>query len=239
MVELTEQLIEAYCNNQLSTDENLAFEVELKSNKDLQKEVREMLITLGAFKDARAEKLKERLSNIGTDNVRKLNPVSWIRYAAAIVLIAAAGYFIFDQINSISPKDIYISYLEPYPNIIDPGTRGDVGTESIEALHLYEQGNYEEALSSFDNYLHLNPQDIETRFYYGVTALMNNEFEIAERELQTVANSNSRLVNQATWYLALVRINTNQIDKAKENLNTLVEGQSSYAQRAGEIMKKL
>ena len=239
-MEHTEQLIEAYCNNQLSPEEIQEFEVELKSNKDLQKEVREMLITLGAFKDIKAKKLRERLTSIEKRKVRQLNPViTWIRYAAAIVLIAVAGYFVFDQINETSPQNIYLSYMEPYPNVIDPGTRGDVGTQSIEALKLYDQGDYEGALSSFDEYLNLNPEDIETRFYYGVTALMNNEFEIADKELQTVANSNSRLANQATWYLALTRINTDKIDLAKENLNTLIEGQSSYAQRAEEIMKKL
>jgi tetratricopeptide (TPR) repeat protein len=129
--------------------------------------------------------------------------------------------------------------MEPYPNVIDPGTRGDVGTQSIEALKLYEQGNYAAALKSFDEYLHLNPNDLESRFYYGISALMKEEFDIAERELQSVSNSDSRLSNQATWYLALARINTNKIGLAKENLNTLIEGQSSYAVKAGQIMKKL
>ena len=114
-----------------------------------------------------------------------------------------------------------------------------MGTQSIEALKLYDQGNYEEALNSFDEYLHLNPEDLESRFYYGISALMNNEFEIAEKELQSIANSDSRLSNQATWYLALSRINTDKIDLAKENLNSLIEGKSSYSKRAEEIMRKL
>lgn len=240
-MELTEQVIEAYCNNELSPEEIQEFEVELKSNKRLQMEVSDMLITLGSLKELRSEKLKTRLSNLESEaKVRQMKPRNmWIRWAAAIIILAVAGYFIIANLNQSSPQEIFLAYMEPYPNVIDPGTRGDVGTQSIEAFLLYEQGDFEAALTSFDEYLHLNPEDVEIRFYYGISALLTDENEIAEKELQTVADSDSRLENQATWYLALARIKLEKIDLARENLNSLIEGKSSYGPRAEKIMKKL
>jgi hypothetical protein len=54
-----------------------------------------------------------------------------------------------------------------------------------------------------------------------------------------LAKANSRFSNQATWYLALARIKTNKIDLAKESLNSLIEGQSSYSEKATEVLNQL
>ena len=128
--------------------------------------------------------------------------------------------------------------MEAYPNVIDPGTR-DVGTQSIEALKLYDEGDYEAAIVSFDDYLHVNPDDMEARFYYGISAMMSERPQIAEKELLTVAKGDSRLKNQARWYLSLNFIKEEKIDEARENLQLLIEGDSSYGKKAKELMRKL
>ena len=170
-MELTEHIIEAYCKEQLSIAELSEFERELKSNPDLQEEVREMLTTLSALEEIRSEALKQRLSLLeGEVKVRKLIPQpQWIRWAAAISIIAIAGYYIFEQYIKANPEEIYLAYFEPYPNVIDPGTRS--GEEvSVNGLRQYDAGDYKSAFYSLKEVTEKNPQDLELTFYYDISA---------------------------------------------------------------------
>ena len=240
MVELTDQIIEAYCNEQLTPEEVREFEIEMKSNVALQDEVRAMLTTLSALKEIRAEELLQRLSTLtSNDKVRKLNPpIQWIRWAAAILILAIVGYFIFEQLNKLTPEDIFLAYFEPYPNVIDPGTRGEDRVVSI-GLAQYEAAEYNSAFMSLKEVVENNPKDLESAFYFGMSALLIEQNKIAQDELDKVASSESKLAIQAKWYLSLLALKTNQIDLAKETLQEIIDGKSSYSVKASKIMKQI
>lgn len=233
-------MIEAYCSEQLTPEEVLEFETEMKSNLDLQDEVRAMLITLGALKEIRAEQISKRLSLLKVNNkVRKLNtPAVWIRWAAAILILAVSAYYFWGVLNKSTPEDIFLAYFEPYPNVIDPATRG--GDQLISAgFAQYEAGDYNSAFVSFKEIILDNPNDLNSSFYYGISAIMIEEYTIALDELDKVASGNSKLTVQAQWYLSLLALKTNQIDLAKETLQEIIDGNSSYSAKALEIMKKI
>ena len=72
---------------------------------------------------------------------------------AATLLLAAAAFFVFRSLNTVSPADLVALHYEPYPNVSNPITRSGEPQEvndELRGLLAYEGGRYDVALKYFD-----------------------------------------------------------------------------------------
>ena len=125
---------------------------------------------------------------------------------------------------------IYSSYFEPYPIQIN---RSTISSDSIilRAFQKYAAGAYQESQLYFDS---LDLKNSSTKLYYSNALLVNGQFEKALPILQDLAQSQI-YSSEGKWYLALVLIKLNQIEKAKLYLDALSNDNGTYTEKANAL----
>ncbi len=158
--------------------------------------------------------------------------------AAAVVMIIIGIYFlIFLQ----SPNDqLFTQYFEPYPNTI-PLYRSDRVVLPLQhAMVEYEIENYSEALSRLKTMISKDPNNVTAHFYAGICELKMNNTDQAIGHFQTVkSTSSSDFIEPANWYLALAFIKNNDLKKAKQILNSIVNNKCEYAHQSALLLDQL
>ena len=225
----------------LTSEEIASFEAHVKENKALAEELRlqeDLILGINHFFDKELkEKLKE--ANPSTSlKVFSLNQNQTIAVAASLVLLIVAGFFLFKP--SLSSEQLYLSYYQAYPNIVEPAERGQENIQ--DAYALYEKGDYAKAIEKFESQL-ANSQPTEKaplHFYMAISAMELNDLPLAEENLlKVLEGEKGRFTNPARWYLALLYLRNNNTEKAEEELKILQGSNSSYAQKATDLFEAL
>lgn len=164
---------------------------------------------------------------------------NWFYLAAAaiITLLGVAAFFNYQSTNR--PVSTFANYYQR--PIWDVQTRGEnEDSQYTNAISLYNQKHYEAALPIFDKLLEEYPEDNQLRTFKGISHLESNEFSSAIVEFQTVRINSDIYFEEATWYLALLNIKTNNTEEAKvylEELSNLENG--FFYQKAMELKNGL
>lgn len=237
--------IEKYLSGQMMEDEKRAFEKEISVNPALQEELalhREVLAGMEMyFEDELKQKLIAVEKEIKDDEQKSSSiRLSWvIGIAASLMLVALSFYFIINQ--APSSEEIFISYYEPYPNIISPAERsGEAPATTVTALDYYEQENYLAAIEAFEAQLEETLSQPSFRFYYALSYLSLDKAASAIPHLQELASAGGHnFVHQAQWYLGLAYLKTNQEEKASQIFHQLKNSETPYSNKAEIILEEL
>lgn len=240
--------IDRYLQDNMPTQERLAFEVRLREDADLQRK-------LNLHKDLMAgmdyhfsidlkKKLQAREASTHSPPTKSTTKsralFGWIAgIAASFLLLIAAGYFYVS--SSTSPTDLYASYYHPYPNIINPVERsGTMPDDPLSrALIAYDRGAFEEAIRIFkETEETLSPGH---HFYLGLSYLEigNQDQAIAQLE-QVIESQDETFYLPALWYQGLAYLSAQEPEAAEEVLEKLLqEEDSTYYRQAQEILSDL
>lgn len=223
--------LEQYLRNEMTTDARLAFEQELSANPELLNETKKMAGIMASLDHLKAKQLLNTFSNTKSSTLWGFN--TW-RYAAAIAgIILVGSLFILNSGNS--SVELFDKYYKVYPNVVSPSERSGSTVDQDQVWQLYESGQYEQALPLFTEQLARNPTE-QIRFYAGLTALEAGDTDLAQELLSTDFN---QFANQAQWYLALTFIKTGSNSEASEVLLQIAESNTSYSNRASELLDLL
>ncbi len=197
------------------------FESELKFRKDMQ-------VSLSAV--ARAE-MKEKLQKIdkGVSEKKKMNPL-WI---VLLALLFVASIFLVKHFYSDKEPDYYAQYFEPYPNVVDPLTKGNDLTTS--GYLEYEKKNYEEALRL------LKPDTrVHSFFYQGIIHNINGNHLDAKVAFEMgLSHEDRSITERLEWYLSLTHFKLREEEEAYALLHKIGETTDHfYASKAREILNK-
>src|SRR5690606_20456441 len=137
--------------------------------------------------------------------------------------------------------------FEPYLPLGVPRSDSDFTTEEEKAFNLYNNGNYEAAISLFEDVL--TQQDkTEILFFLGNAYLASKPPKPKQAisalqkflEEDRLLNSQANLyLSQAKWYLSLAYLKNNQLDEAKRLLYELKQSESSYSKKANNLLIEL
>ena len=162
---------------------------------------------------------------------------------AASVLLIAMAIFLFS--NTKSDQELFATYFEPMPSAVaNTGVnRGAIATANpkAKAFEAYEAGDFQMAIPNFRSYLDANPQDKESRFYFGLALLGEGYSAEAIKILKEINYQPPKpgYKDASSWYLALAYLQIEQRKDAESILNTLEQGNSNYSNIAKQLLEDL
>ena len=160
-----------------------------------------------------------------------------ITVAATIAVLWITGYMVFKK--EAPGEKIYRTYYEPFTH--SSAFNGLYNSQDhAQAIKLYENGDYSEALLMFEQAIVDNPSNLALQFYYAMCHLELGNTGFAIADFQQLANSDDPGFSApSTWYLGLAYVKAGQKQKAGEVFEAISTSHHPYKQKAEEIMKRL
>lgn len=153
----------------------------------------------------------------------KSKKTTWVWWTAAVAAVAILLAVFSGVLQNQSPQ--FDDYFEPYHDLLSMrGSEGDLGT----AMRYYSLQDYEAALKEFDK-LVSDSLNHDLLFYQAIAALASDRYKLAQSNLERlVASKNNTYWQQTKWYLGLAYWKEGQVDKAKEILSKIEQGEDQY-----------
>jgi len=164
---------------------------------------------------------------------------NWIYLAAATMLLLIATVAFIGYKNANQPAATFAEfYKKPQ---WDTQTRGENESDQYnQAIKTYNQGNYAAALAAFEDLIETYPEDNRLRLYKGVADLESGNISQSEEELQTVRINSDIYFEEATWYLALLKVKSQDKLEAIQLLDELLNIKGGfYLEKASQLKNEL
>lgn len=231
-----EKLITKYLNSSLSDDEKKVFDILLKTDTEFSEEVSFQQSLQKVIAKEEYTTLKTHLQSLEKKN-KTPDYKKWLVAASIVLLIGFSGVWFLNYDATINSQDLYAQNFEPYRNVIKPIVRGESANDlESKAFMAYETKDYNKALVFFDKILEVNDNEI-INFYKANTLLQLNRTDqaIIIFKKNTSLKDDWKIKNG--WYLALAYLKVNDLENAKEQLETLANNQNSSFKK--EAIKKI
>ncbi|MEM6722223.1 MAG: hypothetical protein AAF611_23045 [Bacteroidota bacterium] len=238
-----EEFIQDYIANRLSEEETARAETLLKSDAELQALYETHQELAAAFKISNDKALKQRLQALDstsdepelTSNVKKKNNFKIFSRLAIAAIFIVGAFIVFNQFTA--SEDLFDSYFEVCPNTYLPVTRGTTNQDvTFEAFKAYESTNYLQAEIAFKGLL-ANEDNLSIRFYYAMSLLNQEKFDLALNELNTLTTKTFDYQAESLWYAALIALEKGNSEAVKNQLGKLQELNPNY--KSAEVQKIL
>lgn len=261
----TYEKIGLYIDNQMNDAERTAFEELLEKDTELaafvdtltslesvynehtwnvkaNASVTEIKALANEFRADDVVALSQKIRNIQQQKSsipKKRNKSYFYVISSAVAIAAVMTLLYFSFMQSITASDAFEQYhnWNTLPSFVEKGTTDD---NRVKAQALFQDGNYQEALSIFMETTKDATYDPKTQLYIGVCYLELENYREAIQTFDKLRNSNTLDNHKAYWYTALVYLKQNNAETAKKVLQTLVQDTSNYNyEKAVELLKKL
>lgn len=209
----TEDIVR-YLDGRMPENEKKAFEQTASENAALRDQVESYQSLIAGIQDKVMQDVREEVGSY-----EKGSSFRWLRYAAAISILAVLGlYLIFIQ------EPVYDKYFTPYPNIAT--LRSSPG-EMDAALQAYSEGKYTEAARSLEV---LGNKSDTADFYLASARLFSGESETAEADFKRLLTQTETFREQVQWYLVKSLLDQGKKQEAREQLQVILSdpGHSFY-----------
>ena len=244
---VSEQMIEEYINGELQGEALSVFLKELYENSDLKAEVSLRQSVDKSIAEDDIFKLRSKLQQVKIDiegkEVRSLVPdtdinhFSWWKAGVAIAVILLAFAGILSQspgFDSRMSEDLFIA-----PQW---APQRSVGAD-IEALYLaneyFRNGAYEKALESYNQAIREKEDKFVFQFYKAsILQNLGKHDEAIPEYTNVIAHGDNIFVEEAEWYRALCYLKLGEKEKAKQQLVSIINRKSYYANDAKAVLRK-
>jgi len=241
-----ETLIQKQLQGQLSNEQMNQFNTLMETDNAFAKAYEEQHSLKKAIAANERNTLKKQLQSLeqgDQTSTSSKNPLTkWLAIAAVIAIALIGSTYFFQDLGNASKSgtELYATYYEAYPNVLQPVTRGNTPEDELsEAFLAYENGAYEDAATSFKIALD-QKEDQDVRFYYAMSLLNSGDTQSALPILDTIAQSDSRFSPQSYWYIALSQLQSENKESAKDNLLQLDALDSGFkTQKIEDLLEQL
>lgn len=168
---------------------------------------------------------------------------NYVMRAASIAAILVASLLTFILIQdrlTYSHDKLFAMYYEKLP--VDFATRSNVllNDEFTEAIKLYNQNKYKEAIVQFERVIKKDPTNNAAKLFLGICYTELKQYKNAANHFSNIIQQRDPIFEEhASWYLSLCYIKTDNPKQAKSILNNLVNNHSFYTVKASELLKQL
>ena len=239
-------------HEELSEEKMNAFEAEILNNPDLLAELELHRDIEQAVQESDIIGLREKLEHISQDIIKEKQKERSFRTRIprsriAIAAVAASLVMIFSitsLVNSnkaASNDQLYSQYFEQYEaaGIFRSGD-AIIDNKISLALHQYNEENYQEALTLFDEVLTLDQNNPVGNFYAGMTYQRTRQYSQAISSFEAVIKAKNNLfVEQAQWYAGLCYLQTDNKKKAYKQFQKIAESNGYYSEKASAILRRM
>lgn len=227
-----QELIDKYIRNELSPTDAEQFQLRMEDSRfsELLTEY-EQLKT--ALKEVETENFKNMLKIHESSNAKRpllSYRLIWIFLIGTFAIGGTIALYKSQNPETSKREQIYASYYAPYPNVIDPITKGEQNHASV--FQMYELKKYQQVVSQLKD---KSPKSTEETFYLANTYMATGKYkEASSLFLKTSESTTHR--DASNWYIALICIKSNKInclplfDEISKNKN------SFYHQKATDLL---
>lgn len=240
-------IIDAFLLDRLSTEDRLYFDKRMSDSTfseylQEQKQLKEVVEKKGRIKLKRTlqsiEAAYENESAVGESKSADVIPFYknrrlWGVAASLVLLVSIFG--LFKMSEELNIDELYAASYSPYPNLIDPITKGEATVYS--PYQVYESGDYKGAIIAL-----LGASESDDRNWYLAQSYMAlGEDQEAEALLKSIIESTTSQYRQpAQWYTALMLLRQEDVSDAKTILDAIVKAADHpYAARAADLLREI
>jgi len=239
------KLIDKYITGKLEDTELWEFRVKLEQDAELAQEValrKEIYKAIG--NDKKMELLQTLNSFESTTHTRHFRINIYSRQvqalaASIIVLLIIGAGFLTNYLgsNDASNLNIYTEYFVDEGSLLATRSNAETSNALVKTgINLYNNGQYDQAISLFDAY----PENIIARLYSGFSYMNLKKFDIAEGQFKFILNHGDNIfIDQAEWNLGLSYLGDNKTEQATSIFTKIASENGAYSAQANNIIKKL
>lgn len=239
--------IEKYLNNQLNPKELELFNKEIELNENLKQEIKleedlKIIVQREDVLDLREKihtasllyKPKEKQTKIIHFNFKKSMLIAACITAAVIVSSLIFNNMFIEN----NTKNLFKTY---YNSDISLNLNRSGSNGLAEALISYNQKNYQDAISIFNEILASDSSNIAVAFYAGVSYIETEDYNNAIKLFNhIIIDQNNLYIEHAEWFLALCYLKTGNKDKAIKEFEKISKDTINYHNiEAKEILKQI
>jgi tetratricopeptide (TPR) repeat protein len=219
------ELIEKYLKGKLNSTELKELNFLLKDSKSLSAAAREHGIIIEGIKEAGRNNLKKKLKGLTAAFNREKKR-------------ADAKFTITKKVRETLTK-LYSRYFSPYEDLVTVRSGNKKYALLNEAMHYYNNHNYDDAVKLFRKILRSEPQNIAVLFYSGIALLEMDKAGDALKAFKKVIRLDSGyLKEQSLWYTGLIYLKQYDVNKAIRVFSAIPPDYANYS-FAQKIMKTL
>ncbi|MEP7255835.1 MAG: hypothetical protein ABI666_08650 [Ferruginibacter sp.] len=238
--------IEQYLNNEMTPQERTEFELQIASDEALRNYI-QLYDTID--KTMKVEntfpnenELRQTLQQMNRKYFAKGGKViqssfkKWLAIAASVIIVVTAGIYFLSS-NKTSPEKLYAQYANH--DALNIQLRGNT-TDSLaqNAATAFNKKSYNDALPVFEQYISLQPDDIQMKFSLAICYLETGKNKEADSIFLNIASGQTAYAAPAQWYQALSALKQKDIVKCRTVLNSIPQA-SSFFTKAKELLEKL
>lgn len=162
---------------------------------------------------------------------------NWSRAAAAILIITASSIVYY--FNTSSNIRIYNRYYSHFPIENTTGTLRGIEDQKSRAYQYFAENDFKNSLLTLDSIAKKETTNYEIQFLLGICFCEEKQFGEASNKFEFIVNSETNFyTDDATWYLALLKIREKNYMEGKKLLQT-IDKSSVYFSRANELLEKI
>lgn len=163
---------------------------------------------------------------------------NWFRLAAVFTGIVVFTALLFQYFTDSNSQKIFAgAYKRLPPPESQTRSAGDsLTTDTVdEAMVLYGQNRFEEAISAFEIRLKDLPTDSQSYLYAGICYLETGKTNTAIDYFKKARINSEQFYPEATWYLALAYLKEGSNQQAVHLLEELAQTDNDFTQKAKEL----
>lgn len=242
MKKISDEYISNYLEGNLSEEDKSWFERQLEKNEELRKRKEFSEDLRNSLKEDEVMDFRDKVKGVMDKKTIHRKKKYSMKTAAPIAVSVLAVILLVIMIIPDIPEekdDIFNSYYEPYPLIINTRSVDD-GKHKYSAARFYENENWTGAEEEFEYLIKKQPDKHIFKLYYAIVKLELDKSKEAEMVLLDLLKEEELLVkDQVYWYLSLLYLKMEKEKKALGILRMIDKKDMFYSEKASEIINKI
>jgi predicted Zn-dependent protease len=240
-------LLEEYLDDLLSEQEGILFEEILRNDPELMKEFLLRKDVNEALQESDIMGLRNTLDEISeynnkTKSIYK-NSFFITSAAACIVLIITFSWICFYSLPNVNNQHLFGDYYSKYP-VVNHFRSNTAKSENDLLLNFafdaYESNDYIKSSEYLRKLVKADENNKMIKFYLAISEMELCNLHKSEELLLDLTKSKKHIFyEQSSWYLALLYLKQDNIEKAKEVFEVIIEEEMVKKTASERILKSL
>jgi|GEM_PF-4879546 len=225
------EYIPDYINERLSNDDREAFDLELRTDVELQNKLKKARIMDQAMDVLAEEQLGEEMDQV-RNSVLRGRTMRILLGSAASVLIVIAGYFGIKQVQSQNFTELFAEY---YHAPLDPTQRNGIREYTNpmeEGIALFHSGEFEKSMMLLRSLIGTDSEE-EANYYIGHNLLAQDSLVMAGTVFDKLRQQDGPYHDKAEWFAMLAYLKNGNTEKFELILEEIISNpEHDYHQKA-------
>ncbi len=223
--------------------EEILFARQMQFAQEYKEEIRVQNILKGILNDAPIEPDDELTEELAEEGVLELPTQTgstgklWLWGIGSVIAIFLI-YFINISLEKAATHQFVWQQLTHLDShwVCDETTDSDI----CRAIRPYDSKDYKSAISYFDTYIQINPNDKKAKLYLGISQIHANKYKKSLLTLQSLISTadNDYISKHIDWYMGIALLMDNQTEAATSHFNKISKDNPHYTS-AEKLLKQI